>query len=832
MATHGQTTDDLLSKLAEDIETDEQMEGLGRSLGFKHAAISRYTETNRLEGRVTCKGTRDILFDWRQTVEPADQHPRLKQALIDAHLVMLAETHLEGASSTPDIFGKKISESLTVGRCREKLRHKYLDKLCKIQLKPWDKSDYAELKDLHTVVTMMRKDSSGRDTKKKEELEGSVDKIFSTKVNGRLPSRILISAPAGVGKTTAVAKIAYDWAQEKKESALEQLPLLFAVKFRNTSHRTSIGEAIKTQLLSDVQDLSPDGIESFIRENEEICHIILDGLDEYAGISSLNNIVSVIRCDEFPQCRVLVTTRPHLESYFNQNDLPRVYTKMWIEGFSMESSKEYIDRFFKLNLSDEKGEQLKEYLNDQPLIDELAKTPLFCLMICHLWSEDQLGSNVSTQTDLFDSVNKFLMHHANARSGLTFTHKNLKGIINEVGRVALYGLLDDAKKLIFTPQDFRRVPHILDKACDLGIVSKTTVPITNLPQSDETTSTQIEFYHKLAQEHSAGKFIASETWRILFRLRVSKLDRILWKINSNIGDYEQLIRFAAGTDRHLGIRIMEALLANENLEENERYRILLDCSSESKDNGGDMSSLVQRCVTAQSIILKSPTIYTVVGLRNLPKQLQREVRTMRFMDSVLTNDTTTRLWSCLRSFNSLNHLYISDSSLSFPSSSIELSSVTKLSAEKVTSRCYKGLISSLPGLVNIDITMDDAEGDIFQITAGLQQTGGQRLERIILRRFPLSLPTRSVIRPGLLFEKHTDGMKIIKLDGSGEKNEEGCLELLESLAYLASLTYLQLKFLDGWSFNFKTTFGIEVSMGCVEVSKKYCFTNKLRLFDK
>ncbi|XP_041467399.1 NACHT, LRR and PYD domains-containing protein 6-like [Lytechinus variegatus] len=708
MATQGGINDDLLSKLAEEIETGEQMEALGRSLGFKPAAINRYTETNSLEGRVTCKGTREMLFDWRQTVEPSRQHHRLKQALLDAHLVMLAKTHLEGAFSTPDIFDKKISESLTVGKCREKLRHRYLDKLCKIQLKPWNKSDYAELKDLHTVVTMMRKDSSGRDTRKKEKLEGSVDEIFSTKVNGRLPSRILISAPAGVGKTTAVAKIAYDWAQEEKESTLEQLPLLFVLKFRNTSHKTSIGEAIKSQLLSDVDDLSPEEIESFIRRNQGICHIILDGLDEFAGIYSSNNIVAVIRCEEFPQSRVLVTTRPHLESYFNQDDLPRVYTKMWIEGFSMESSKEYIDRFFKVNLSDEKGEQLKEYLNDQPLIDELAKTPIFCLMICHLWSEDQLGSDVSTQTDLFDSVNKFLMHHANTRSTtsrLTFTHKNLNRIVKEIGRVALYGLLDDAKKLIFTLRDFRKIPHILDKACELGIISKTTVPITNLPQSDETTSTQIEFYHKLAQEHSAGKFIASETRVLLLRLRVSKLDRILWNINSNIGDYEELIRFAAGTNRHLGIRIMEALLANEHLEENERYRILLDCSSESKDSGGDMSSFVQRCVTAQSIILKSPTIYTVVGLQNLPKRLQREVRTMRFVESVLTADVTRRMWSCLTLFPNLHTISITDSSLSFPSSPPELPSVTRLLAERMTPSCYTSVLLSLPHARELDVSI-------------------------------------------------------------------------------------------------------------------------------
>eukprot|EP00057_Strongylocentrotus_purpuratus_P005232 XP_003730493.1 PREDICTED: protein sidekick-2 [Strongylocentrotus purpuratus] len=77
-------------------------------------------------------------------------------------------------------------------------------------------------------------------------------------MNGRLPARILISAPAGRGKTTAVAKIAYDWANRERGSVLEHLPLLFVVKFRNTSQLTSIGEAIKSQLLSDVDELTPE----------------------------------------------------------------------------------------------------------------------------------------------------------------------------------------------------------------------------------------------------------------------------------------------------------------------------------------------------------------------------------------------------------------------------------------------------------------------------------------------------------------------------------------------------------------------------------------------
>ena len=280
---------------------------------------------------------------------------------------------------------------------------------------PWNQSDYADFEDMHTVVTMVKKDGRGKDTKKKEILQGSVAEIFSVKVNGELPARILISAPAGRGKTTAVAKMAYDWVHRKRGSALEHLPLLFVVKFRNTTQLTSIGEAIKSQLLSDVDDLTPEGLESFIRENQGICHIILDGLDEYAGISSSNrslgsNIVSVIRWEEFPECRVLVTTRPHsrelLQSSGTSKGIHKDVDRRILARELTRVHRQVLCFDFE-SLSVDIGHGLKVYLDDQPLINELVKTPLFCLMVCHLWSEGLLDTETTTQTELLDSVNVF-----------------------------------------------------------------------------------------------------------------------------------------------------------------------------------------------------------------------------------------------------------------------------------------------------------------------------------------------------------------------------------------------------------------------------------------
>ncbi|XP_041465899.1 uncharacterized protein LOC121416468 [Lytechinus variegatus] len=797
MSTHEVIPDELLCKLAEHIEIGEQMEALARTLGFEHAAINRYIETSRLEGRVTCKGTRDMLFDWRQRVDPSNQHPRLKQALIDVDLVMLAELYLKKTLANQDTYSKKISESLTVGKCRTILEDKYSNQLCKIQMKPWDKDDYAEFEDMHTVVTMVKKDARGRDIKAKQILQGSVGKIFSAKVNGNLPTRILISAPAGRGKTTAVAKMAHDWVHREDGSGLEDLPLLFVVKFRNTSHTTSIGEAIISQLLSDVKDLTPEDLEEFIRQHQGICHIILDGLDEYAGISSSSNIMDILRWEMFQQCRVLVTTRPHLENVFSQGDLPRVYTKMEIEGFSRESSRDYIDRFFTSVQKPMKADGLNVYLDEQPLIDELVKTPLFCLMVCHLWSEDQLQRDTTTQTALLDQVNVFLMLHANSWTpGLINTPKQLNKIILKLGKIALTGLLNDAKKLVFSSCDFQGVPSILDMACALGIVSKTVVSTRRLPHFDETFSTNIttvEFYHKLAQEHAAGKYLANETNRVLLWFKFSKLDRVLRDIKTSIGEYENLIRFASGTKSNLCIRIMESVLSNSYLSESERYRILLDCSSESGVNDGNVSSLVRRCLTSQRMILKSPTVYTTVGMRNLPREQKQKVVSVHFEQSVMTAALTDGLWACLQSFQMLNSLTISDSSIDFPPSPSELPSVTRLSVKGVTSQCYEGLISSLPALVYIDITLDNAGRDISHMTAGLRRTGGQKLTHITLHipyllQSEESRVSKETMRGlGLLIKEYTQNLNKLYLERVKCTNEDDLVYLIECCRHVKTM---------------------------------------------
>ena len=113
----------------------------------------------------------------------------------------------------------------------------------------------------------------------------------------------------------------------------------------------------------------------------------------------------------------------------------------------------------------------------------------------------------------------------------------------------------------------------------------------------------------------------------------------------------------------------------------------------------------------------------------------------------------------------------------------------------MTSHSYEGLLSSLPGLGELDITFNDAERDIPQITAGLRRTERQQLTHINLTAAapsPLDSPQKKNVSRetlkglGLLIREHTKNLQLIGLSGMMCSDDEGLVELVESSTYLNS----------------------------------------------
>ena len=83
-------SEEFLVELADNIRTEKHAESLARKLGFKEAEIEKYMAENRFGGRVTCKGTLNMLYDWRDKTVPGAQQTVLKKALIDSGMARLA----------------------------------------------------------------------------------------------------------------------------------------------------------------------------------------------------------------------------------------------------------------------------------------------------------------------------------------------------------------------------------------------------------------------------------------------------------------------------------------------------------------------------------------------------------------------------------------------------------------------------------------------------------------------------------------------------------------------------------------------------------------------
>ena len=251
------------------------------------------------------------------------------------------------------------------------------------------------------------------------------------------------------------------------------------------------------------------------------------------------------------------------------------------------------------------------------VIDELVSTPLFCLMVCYLWRENRLVG-IDTQTKLLDNVNAFLWYHSKTRSS-KFTEEWLESTIYRLGKVAFRGLLDDnTKNWCFHSVILKRTR--LQSATGVSWVSlrEANHLESTIHQSSgsprKRPSNFIISWHKNMQREN---ILSRKSGRVKKTFKISELDRLFKAARTNLSDYEHVLRFAAGTNNEVCVKVMNEVLSNKDLEENERYRILFDCSSESSGFDKGVSSLMRGCVSGGAVVLKSPTIYTVVGMKKI-----------------------------------------------------------------------------------------------------------------------------------------------------------------------------------------------------------------------
>ena len=88
--------DDILTDVARELTSENQIEKLGKALGVELSDIRRCLQTNQKGSEVTNRGTLAMLRDWSQSVTEEEELVLLRTALLEAKLTRIAEKCFPG----------------------------------------------------------------------------------------------------------------------------------------------------------------------------------------------------------------------------------------------------------------------------------------------------------------------------------------------------------------------------------------------------------------------------------------------------------------------------------------------------------------------------------------------------------------------------------------------------------------------------------------------------------------------------------------------------------------------------------------------------------------
>ncbi|XP_072893621.1 NACHT, LRR and PYD domains-containing protein 3-like [Hemitrygon akajei] len=274
-----------------------------------------------------------------------------------------------------------------------------------------------------------------------------------------------VAGVPGIGKTTMVQKIVYDWATGK---IYQQFQFVFSFRFRDLNSIN--GRKSLTELILDQYPY----FRNLLREvwkNPEGLLFIFDGLDEYKHTNDFADsrrytepkhqcpdpewwcevsdiVYSLIQGKLLPGCSVLVTTRPtalHL--------LEKAEISVWAEilGFVGEERKEYFMRHFE---DQTVAEAVFKHVKENEILYTMSYNPSYCWILALALGpfftqrirDPQRIPKTITQLYSYYIYNILKNHGREIESP--------RDVLLRVGQMAFRGVTK--RKIIFTDEDLKK----------------------------------------------------------------------------------------------------------------------------------------------------------------------------------------------------------------------------------------------------------------------------------------------------------------------------------------------------------------------------------------
>lgn len=369
-------------------------------------------------------------------------------------------------------------------------------------------------------------------------------------------NRIIIEGDPGYGKSTITLQAAHDWCQGNHLSPLANIEVFILLPLRLLRGITSIYKAIKLFILPRDCDLTENDIKEILTHCNSLL-IILDGFDEYPhGNDDLeSDFTEIIKGNMFINHRVILCTR----SGCSPKSLDPRTVRVRLMGFN-----EYArDRYLQLALgeSPERIRDIKQNLDQNPVMRDLCQVPLFFVIFAHIAHE----SNDIYKCDSVTSFVKYIMHcfycHMWGKgegSGTTPSYINESNIA--LHKVAFDGLAGDAQIIMWEKHKFcgKVGSNCLNELLKIGIIveekflfidATTDMSVSEVIQE----KTFVRFHHKLFAEWYAAHYlfkIANKAFAVGLKSMLRKCDPF---------DLQFIFRFACGLKPTVTKRIVNYL---------------------------------------------------------------------------------------------------------------------------------------------------------------------------------------------------------------------------------------------------------------------------------
>ena len=387
----------------------------------------------------------------------------------------------------------------------------------KIEVAPWIRDYVVDMEDLYSELKLEKlhnkpfgiseeplNDYKELFVKSEQELEltcftkGSVTSKFpskqvkfchkATQARRARGKKVLVKGKPGIGKTTLLKKIGWDWANG--------VFWTYAIVFFVFLKLVKPGDAIENVIIDQMPELegmnvSPRRLREILNTVGPRCLIIFDGLDEHAlGLNE--DVLKIIKGQKLLYSNIVVSSRPHttrgIENYFQ--------TIVRVDGFTRREASKFA---FKV-LNDK--QKVSEVLNFNPADFRqdvfLHHYPILLSFMCLLVLEDDidLSSQAVTIGEIYFRMVRCLYKKFTIRKGINYDVNEFIRAITAIGKLAF--------QMLLSGNSFLRsevVREVGEDAFDYGLlIGHEDFRLIR----DETADMLVTFPHRTLQEFLAA----------------------------------------------------------------------------------------------------------------------------------------------------------------------------------------------------------------------------------------------------------------------------------------------------------------------------------------